>query len=86
MIGLYMDFYTMCRLFRSFRQVEKQHSADVKNAIIYVGNNHAKHYRKLFADLFNAAPIHEASSTYPFDDATGSQCLNLADFSDPPFQ
>lgn len=49
--SVFMDIYLMARVFRKFEQKNYQNSNQPENIIIYVGDVHAKNYRKILNRL-----------------------------------
>ena len=81
--GAYMDRYLLGRLFRDqWERPTRGIAAPIANVVIYVGNNHATRYRRLFA----AIGIVEVGGVERSDTpGRNFQCLSLRQFAQPFF-
>ncbi|CAH6418826.1 Hypothetical protein POVN_LOCUS549 [uncultured virus] len=62
---IYVDYYALARMFRSFRQVEEVPSSDPTHIITYAGDAHAEHYRG-FLRLLGFETTYQAKPTGTF--------------------
>jgi hypothetical protein len=78
-----MDRYLLGRLFRDqWERPTRGIAAPIANVVIYVGNNHATRYRRLFA----AIGIVEVGGVERSDTpGRNFQCLSLRQFAQPFF-
>jgi hypothetical protein len=63
-----MDYYTLARMFRKFRRVKHTYSETPQDIILYVGDHHARNYRRVLSVL-NFSKTHYVYSE--------TQCLDV---------
>lgn len=91
-LSLFVDIYTMARIFRSFRKVPGQYSGDPQRIIIYLGDFHAISCREILRVLGftlvsqTYAQIQDYPKETPSVNGVSAQsCVDISSFAQPFF-
>jgi hypothetical protein len=79
---IYMDAYTVGRMFRSFKQHEREYHKDMRNVFIYTGAEHTKNYIDILTRLgckkdFEVINPYENATNW-FSAMNVQQCIDIS--------
>lgn len=94
LINYLMDYYLLMRMFRTFDTKSKPRkfdSEEANNCIVYVGDAHARLYRKIlskigFKTINSTCSNHNNKLPKEFEKCTGNRCLDISKFKVPFFK
>ena len=83
MLGaLIMDVYLLARLFKKFKQRDKEYAEETKYIVIYAGDLHSDNYRE-FLNILGFKVVQQTKSDKEGKDF---QCLDISQFDQPFFK